>query len=75
MRDFTSKFYILRCSKGVIRFKSGAYTLVREHFVTDHNTAIEQNMEVFKYILTFSSLNHVSASRPACSLSSGRYQK
>jgi len=26
--------------QGVIRFKSGAYTSVREHFEADHNVAI-----------------------------------
>jgi hypothetical protein len=29
---------------GVIRFKNGAYTLVREYFESDYNTAIGQNM-------------------------------
>jgi len=30
--------------QGVICFKSGAYTLVREHFETAHNAAIGQEM-------------------------------
>jgi hypothetical protein len=30
--------------QGGIRFKSGAYTSVREHFETDHNAAIGQEM-------------------------------
>jgi hypothetical protein len=32
--------------QGAIRFKSGAYTEVREHFEADRNTAIGQNMRV-----------------------------
>jgi len=32
----------------VIRFKNGAYTLVREYFEADHNTAIGQKMNVLK---------------------------
>jgi len=30
--------------QGVSRFKSGAYTLVREHFEAAHNTAIGQEI-------------------------------
>ena len=32
--------------QGGIRFKSGAYTIVREHFESDSNTAIGQEMTV-----------------------------
>ena len=34
----------LVCWQGTVRFESGAYTLVREHFESDCNTAIGQEM-------------------------------
>ena len=37
----------------MIRFKSGAYTLVREHFKADRNKALEQEMIVFKTVLVY----------------------
>lgn len=40
MRDFAPQFDILMSSKGVRRFKSGAHTVVREHFEAIHNAAI-----------------------------------
>ena len=38
------KFQITSIDKASFRFKSGAYTLVREHFEGAHNAAMEQNM-------------------------------
>ncbi len=32
--------------QGAIRFKSGAYTLVREHFEADRNAAMGQKMRI-----------------------------
>jgi hypothetical protein len=52
MRDFFYKCRIdfkpldLAREQGGIRFKSGAYTIVREHFESDSNTAIGQEMTV-----------------------------
>ncbi len=37
--------------QGAIRFKSGAYTLVREHFESDWNAAIGQKMTVYQPVL------------------------
>jgi hypothetical protein len=34
--------------QGVVRFKSGAYTIVREHFEPVHNAVIGQEMIVLK---------------------------
>jgi len=34
------------CGQGVIRFKSGAYTPVREHFESNHNAVHGQKMMV-----------------------------
>jgi hypothetical protein len=34
--------------QGFIRFKSGAHTVVREHFETDYNTALGQKIIVCK---------------------------
>lgn len=50
MDDRTIHFHIELVSKrldivrgqGLIRFKNGAYTQVREYFEPDHNTAIGQ---------------------------------
>ena len=39
----------------MIRFKSGAYTAVREHFKSDHNTAIGQEIIALKPVLALSS--------------------
>ena len=39
-----SKCQIMFESKASIRFKSGAYTLVREHFEPDRNAAIGHKM-------------------------------
>jgi hypothetical protein len=35
----------------VIRFKGGAYTAAREHFKSDHNAAIGQEISVLKPVL------------------------
>ena len=37
----------------MIRFESGTYTVVREHFKSDHNTAIGQEISVLKPVLAF----------------------
>ncbi len=37
--------------QGVNRFKNGAYTLVREYFESIHNTAIGQEMRLYKPVL------------------------
>ncbi len=38
-------------SKAVKRFKNGAYTIVREYFEPDYNTALGQEMAVCKTVL------------------------
>jgi len=38
--EVVSKWQITFKGKASIRFKSGAYTLVREHFKSNRNTAI-----------------------------------
>jgi len=35
---------------GAIRFKSGAYTTVREHFKSDRNTALGQKINIMKSV-------------------------
>jgi hypothetical protein len=40
------KYQILLESKAPIQFKSGAYTVVREHFELNRNAAIGQKMIV-----------------------------
>jgi hypothetical protein len=37
--------------QGKIRFKSGAYTVVREHFESDFNKGLGQKMMVLKSLL------------------------
>jgi hypothetical protein len=58
----------------VIRFKSGAYTIVREHFEVDHNTAIGQKIRFYFFLRK--SLNRLaltsyrgSVSQPQISIS------
>jgi hypothetical protein len=41
------KLRILPEGKASIRFKSGAYTIVREYFGSDRNTAIRQTMKFY----------------------------
>ena len=43
-----SKLLGLARGQGVVRFKSGAYTIVREHFEPVHNAVIGQEMIVLK---------------------------
>jgi hypothetical protein len=43
-----SKFLDLGREQGAIRFESGAHTAVREHFESDRNAAIGQEMNVLK---------------------------
>ena len=46
-----SKSLDLVREQGAIRFKSAAYTAVREHFESDRNAAIGQEMKVLKPVL------------------------
>lgn len=46
-----SKFLDLGREQGVVRFKSGAYTQVRQYFEPVHNVAIGQEMKVLKLVL------------------------
>jgi len=46
-----SKCLDFRLGQGEIRFENGAYTLVREYFETDRNTALGQEMTVFITVL------------------------
>ena len=39
--------------QGVFRFKSGAYTLVREHFGAEHNAVTGQEMNALSSVLAF----------------------
>jgi len=40
-----------------IRFKNGAYTLVREYFESNCNTALGQEMRVLKLVLDVAAIN------------------
>ena len=51
LRNFAPDFNILVSSKGVIRFRNGAYSTVSEYFVPDRNAAVRQKMMVMKAIL------------------------
>ena len=49
--NWLQNYYILFAGKASIRFKSGAYTLVREHFELNRNAAIGQEMMDLKPVL------------------------